>query len=59
MNVMHAGVEMLREELKSDAVRGGNLCVITDLLDDIYAASESAISVLNDLLNYEHLDAGI
>jgi len=59
MNVMHAGVEMLREELKSDAVRGGNLCVIKDLLDDIYAASESAISVLNDLLNYEHLDAGI
>lgn len=29
-----------------------------DLVEDIFAASGSAISILNDLLNYEHIDAG-
>jgi len=29
-----------------------------ELVEDIFAASGSAISILNDLLNYEHIDAG-
>lgn len=29
-----------------------------ELIDDIFMASESAIDILNDLLNYEHIDAG-
>jgi len=28
------------------------------LIEDIFAASESAITILNDLLNYEHMDSG-
>eukprot|EP00597_Dinobryon_sp_UTEXLB2267_P009324 CAMPEP_0170096594 /NCGR_PEP_ID=MMETSP0019_2-20121128/28692_1 /TAXON_ID=98059 /ORGANISM="Dinobryon sp., Strain UTEXLB2267" /LENGTH=801 /DNA_ID=CAMNT_0010318641 /DNA_START=556 /DNA_END=2961 /DNA_ORIENTATION=- len=58
LNVVHAGVDMLRDELKSNSLKESNMCGIRDLLDDIFAASESAICVLNDLLNYEHLDAG-
>ena len=27
-------------------------------MDDIYSASETAIEILNDLLHYEHMDAG-
>ena len=29
-----------------------------DLLDDICESSEAAINILNDLLNYENMDAG-
>jgi len=31
---------------------------LLDLVEDIFTASDSAINILNDLLNYEHLDAG-
>ena len=31
---------------------------ILDLLDDICESSDAAINILNDLLNYEHMDAG-
>eukprot|EP01036_Dinobryon_divergens_P022066 gene22066-30300_t len=31
---------------------------ILELLDDIFQASDSSINILNDLLHYEHLDAG-
>jgi len=30
-----------------------------ELLEDIYSASETAIQILNDLLHYEHMDAGM
>jgi len=30
-----------------------------ELLEDIYSASEMAIQILNDLLHYEHMDAGM
>ena len=31
---------------------------MTDLLDDICESSDAAINILDDLLNYEHIDAG-
>jgi len=31
---------------------------IFELIDDIFLASETAINILNDLLHYEHIDAG-
>lgn len=32
---------------------------IFELMDDIFLASETAINILNDLLHYEQIDAGI
>jgi len=50
LNVVLAGLELLRADLNS----GVNLS-ISDLIDDMQSA---AITILNDLLNYEHMDAG-
>jgi len=53
LNVVLAGLELLRADLNS----GVNLS-ISDLIDDMQSAAETAITILNDLLNYEHMDAG-
>lgn len=60
LNVVHAGLEILRSELNSATQSAASqvsnsLC---ELIDDIYSASETAIEILNDLLHYEHMDAG-
>mmetsp|Transcript_16569 Transcript_16569/g.24082 ORF Transcript_16569/g.24082 Transcript_16569/m.24082 type:complete len:910 (+) Transcript_16569:10-2739(+) len=53
LNVVHAGLEILRSELVFSASSAA-----LELIDDIYSASETAIDILNDLLHYEHMDAG-
>ena len=50
LNVVLAGLELLRADFNT----GVNL----DLIDDMQSAAETAITILNDLLNYEHMDAG-
>lgn len=47
--MVHAGLDLLRSDWNADAV---------ELLNDVYSASEAAISILNDLLCYENIDAG-
>jgi hypothetical protein len=43
----------------SDALATGpGAKFISDLVEDIFQSSQSAIEVLNDLLSYEHIDAG-
>mmetsp|Transcript_16561 Transcript_16561/g.24068 ORF Transcript_16561/g.24068 Transcript_16561/m.24068 type:complete len:426 (-) Transcript_16561:1005-2282(-) len=60
LNVVHAGLEILRSEL-NNLTQSATLQVnnsLSELMDDIYSASETAIEILNDLLHYEHMDAG-
>ena len=53
LNVVLAGLELLRTDLNT----GVNLSNI-ELIDDMQSAAETAITILNDLLNYENMDAG-
>ena len=54
LNVAYAGLELLKREL----VDKGASRTFIDLLDEIYAASGTAIEILNDMLQYEHIDSG-
>jgi hypothetical protein len=54
--VVHAGLELLLLDLKRSEVTVADR--FRELVDDIFAASNSAITILNDLLNYEHMDSG-
>jgi hypothetical protein len=59
LNVVHAGLDLLLGDMKSvgewtpTAVRS-----MISIAEDMYSASDSAINILNDLLQYEHMDAG-
>lgn len=53
LNVVHAGLEILRSELPISTSE-----TVLELIDDIHSASETAIEILNDLLHYEHIDSG-
>ena len=54
LNVVHAGLELLR----ADLVAAGALTSTLVLLQDIFFASSAAIEILNDMLQYEHIDSG-
>ena len=54
LNVVHAGLELLR----ADLVAAGAISSTLILLQDIYFASSAAIEILNDMLQYEHIDSG-
>ena len=54
LNVCHAGMEILKAELEIAGVSDS----MKDLLEDIFAASNTAIEILNDMLQYEHIDSG-
>jgi len=56
MNVVHAGLDLLKEEAMR--IEGDVGKAFTELMEDIIEASEIAINILNDLLNYENIDAG-
>ena len=56
LNVVHAGLDLLRSELQSVAALSRNTL---ELVEDIFTSSESAINILNDLLSYEYIDAGL
>ena len=61
LNVVHAGLDILLEDLRSfqQVEIAAAMKAVIELAEDIYSASESAIHILNDLLEYEHLDAGV
>ena len=52
--MVHAGLDILLSEMRSALMSADTI----ELVEDIFSASESAIYILNDLLEYEHLDAG-
>ena len=54
LNVVHAGLELLRAELIAADAHSSTL----SLLQDIFFASSAAIDILNDMLQYEHIDSG-
>ena len=54
LNVVHAGLELLRADLAA----AGALSSTLNQLQDIYIASSAAIDILNDMLQYEHIDSG-
>ena len=54
LNVVHAGIELLRETLLA---RFEDKTVL-DLIADVYDSSVMAINILADLLSFENLDAG-
>ena len=59
LNVVHAGLELLLVDLKRvDGDVNDRLRAAVELVEDIFSASDTAISILNDLLNYEHMDSG-
>ena len=55
LNVACAGLEILKAEL--EALRAARS--ILDLLNDISFANNTAIEILDDMLQYEHIDSGI
>ena len=54
LNVAFAGLELLKEEM----ITAGLSNSLIDLLDEIYISSATAIEILNDMLQYEHIDSG-
>jgi len=54
LNVAFAGLEILKAELEVVGVSS----FVRELLEDIYFASNTAIDILNDMLQYEHIDSG-
>jgi hypothetical protein len=57
--VVHAGLDILRSELKTDMLlRIPGVRNVVDLIEDICQSSDVAIEILDDLLSYEHIDSG-
>ena len=54
LNVVHAGLELLRFDLEA----AGVIHAVNNLLQDIFVASNTAIEILNEMLQYEHIDSG-
>ena len=61
LNVVLAGLEILISDLSESANKYNdeNSQKTLEMAGDVHSACETAIQLLNDLLNYEHLDAGI
>ena len=55
LSVVSAGLEILKADLEALRVAGS----ILDLLSDINFANNNAIEILDDMLQYEHIDSGI
>ena len=60
MNIVHAGLDILQSEIDTNS--GGPVVFISPetakMVRNMFSASETAIHILNDLLHYEHMDAG-
>jgi signal transduction histidine kinase len=54
--VSHVSLEVLKAQLKSDPQ--GQMDKVQDQVDNIYSANETALSIMNDLLQYENIDTG-
>eukprot|EP01035_Chromulina_nebulosa_P069343 gene69343-biopygen24678 len=61
LNVVHVGLEMLVSLINSADLTSPFISIDRDTADFIkqmFFSSESAINILNDLLQYEHIEAG-
>ena len=60
LNIVHAGLDIIRSEMK--AIENSSSVVLSsetaEMIEQIFSASETAINILDDLLNYEHMDSG-
>ena len=62
LNVVHVGLEMLVALIKSADPTSPFVPIdrgTADFIIQMFFSSESAINILNDLLQYEHIEAGI
>eukprot|EP00597_Dinobryon_sp_UTEXLB2267_P019082 CAMPEP_0201105420 /NCGR_PEP_ID=MMETSP0812-20130820/45790_1 /ASSEMBLY_ACC=CAM_ASM_000668 /TAXON_ID=98059 /ORGANISM="Dinobryon sp., Strain UTEXLB2267" /LENGTH=1046 /DNA_ID=CAMNT_0047365263 /DNA_START=202 /DNA_END=3342 /DNA_ORIENTATION=+ len=62
LNVVHAGLDLLMSEIKEVDTNEDFVPIsrsTMELIQHIFSSSESAIDILNDLLHYEQIDAGI
>jgi hypothetical protein len=61
LTVVHAGLDLLLAEVRSADPASPYVPVqrsTADLIVHMFTSSESAINVLNELLQYEHMEAG-
>ena len=56
LSTVKVGLELVEKRIRQGYIIGEELL---DILDDSRQSCDSAIAILNDLLNYEKLDAGI
>ncbi len=54
LSVALGGLDMMKEEIKSLNASAD----LIDLLNDVYEANQAAVFIMNDLLNFESMDAG-
>ena len=62
LNVVHVGLEMLLTEIQKSDPASPFVSIersTADFIVHMITSSESAINILNDLLQYEHMEAGI
>ena len=61
LNVVHVGLEMLVSLINSADPTSPFISIdrgTADFIIQMFFSSESAINILNDLLQYEHIEAG-
>ena len=61
LNVVHVGLEMLVSLIHSTDPASPTVSIdrsTADFILQMFFSSESAINILNDLLQYEHMEAG-
>ena len=61
LNVVHVGLEMLVSLVNSADPTSPVISIdrsTADFILQMFFSSESAINILNDLLQYEHIEAG-
>ena len=59
--MVHAGLDLLMAEIKDADPEAATVPIsrsTVELIQCIFSSSESAIEILNDLLQYEQMDAG-
>ncbi len=61
LNVVHAGLDLLLAEVRNADPASPYVPIqrsTADFIVHMFTSSESAINILNDLLQYEHMEAG-
>ena len=61
LNIVHAGLDLLVLTIKAADPSSPSISIdrsTADFVFQMFFASESAINILNDLLQYEHIEAG-
>jgi hypothetical protein len=69
LNVVHAGLDIVRSDVEAQSLNLGASGVpsagrvhisaeTAEMIEQIFAASSTAIEILDDLLVYEHIDSG-